>query len=297
MEVNQLRYFVALSRTLNFTAAAEQCNVSQPSLTRAIRVLESSLGAGDLVNRERGNIQLTELGRMLLPYIEQSLAAIETAKSTANAFRRNEHDSLRIGLMCTIGPERMGDFFRDFTSHHPQVRIYLKDSTADGLESILANGELDVAIYCRPEKLSHRFHHLALYQERFVLAIPKTHDLAAAAEVPFSRLHGERYLHRANCEYNDHIDRILEDRGIVPNFPYESERDDWIQAMVAAGLGITAIPQFAVTNTDIVVKPLVDPELFRTIQLVTVRGRRHNPALGRFVVEAKRFAWKTAGPS
>ena len=79
MEMQQVRYFVALSSTLNFTRAAEQCNVSQPALTRAIQQLEHELG-GPLFHRERGNTHLSELGRMMLPYLE---TVEEQARATA----------------------------------------------------------------------------------------------------------------------------------------------------------------------------------------------------------------------
>ena len=74
MEMQQVRYFVALAQTLNFTRAAEQCNVSQPALTRAIQQLEHELG-GPLFHRERGNTHLSELGRMMLPYLQRSRKA------------------------------------------------------------------------------------------------------------------------------------------------------------------------------------------------------------------------------
>ena len=80
MEMQQVRYFVALADTLNFTRAAEKCNVSQPALTRAIQQLEHEFG-GPLFHRERGNTHLSELGRMMLPYLqtveEQTKAARE----------------------------------------------------------------------------------------------------------------------------------------------------------------------------------------------------------------------------
>jgi len=74
--------------------------------------------------------------------------------------------------------------------------------------------------------------------------------------------------------------------------PYTSERDDWIQCMVVAGLGFTYIPEYAVTVPGIVTRPLIDPEVYRTVSLVTVRGRPHSPAVGAFLREAKRYRWE-----
>src|ERR1700757_4487915 len=82
MELNQIRYFLTLARTLHFTKAAETCNVSQPALTKAIQKLEQELG-GPLFLRERNHTQLTELGRLMLQPLERAYAATLEAKSQA----------------------------------------------------------------------------------------------------------------------------------------------------------------------------------------------------------------------
>src|SRR5205814_5175644 len=97
MELFQVRYFLALAKTLNFTRAAEACNVTQPALTRAIQRLEEELG-GPLFQRERNLTQLTELGRLMRPMLEQALAAAESAKQHAQRFRKAELASLRLGF-------------------------------------------------------------------------------------------------------------------------------------------------------------------------------------------------------
>ena len=101
MELHQVRYFVALSNTLNFTRAAEACNVTQSALTRAIQRLEEELG-GRLLQRERHLTQLSELGRLTLPLLEQSLAMAEAAKQRADKFKKGEEAALRLGLPSTI---------------------------------------------------------------------------------------------------------------------------------------------------------------------------------------------------
>jgi DNA-binding transcriptional LysR family regulator len=292
MEIQEIRYFVALCETLNFTRAAERCNVSQPSLTRAIRNLEEKLGGGPLVHRERDNTHLTELGRMLRPYLEQVLAELDAAREKARGYAQLTDASLRVGLMCTIGPTRLVGLFSEFHRRFPAVQLQLRDGKASELQDQLLQGELDIAIYCRPEPLGERFHLLPLYRERFVVAIAPDHPFAERNAVSFKDLHGEPYLDRSNCEYAEHIDAILERLGVEPSFPYESERDDWIQSMVLAGLGCTSIPEFAITVPGLVTRPLVEPSVHRTVNLVTVRGRPHSPAVGAFVLEAKRYPWQ-----
>lgn len=293
MEIQELRYFLALSETLNFTRAAERCNVSQPALTRAIKSLEDKLGAGPLINRERNNTHLTEAGRIMLPYFEHVLRQMEAARSCARGFKTLENATLTVGLMCTIGPTHMVDLLAKFHRRFDALDLYLRDGPLAQLEEWLSKGEIDVAICCQPEGLDERFHALPLYDERFCVAMAADHRLARQNAVTIADLHNERYLSRANCEYADYL-RGLRERlgGVELHKKYVSERDDWIQSMVLAGLGITYIPEFAVTIPGLVTRPLVDPVVTRTVQLVTVRGRPHSPSVGAFVQEVRRHPWQ-----
>src|SRR5215831_7511303 len=103
MEMHQVRYFLAAVSELNFTKAADKCNVSQPSLTRAIKQLEDELG-GDLFRRERPHAQLTELGLRMLPLLKQCYESALSARSLASAIKKGEVGSLRLGVSTTIDP-------------------------------------------------------------------------------------------------------------------------------------------------------------------------------------------------
>src|SRR5262245_32591011 len=110
MEIQEIRYFLALCETLNFTRASERCNVTQPALTRAIQHLEGKLG-GPLVHRERGNTHLTELGRIMRPYFQQVVEQMEEARQRAKCLTKLETSTLTVGLMCTVGPHRLVELF------------------------------------------------------------------------------------------------------------------------------------------------------------------------------------------
>src|SRR6266566_19547 len=101
MEMHQVRYFLAVTRTFNFTRAAEECNVTQPSLTRAIKQLEAELG-GDLFRRERPAAQLTELGQRMHPLLKQCYEAAAGARSLASSFKSGEIGALRLALTHSI---------------------------------------------------------------------------------------------------------------------------------------------------------------------------------------------------
>ncbi len=290
MEMHQVRYFLAVAEVLNFTRAAEKCNVSQPALTRAIQTLEDELG-GPLFRRERTHTHLTELGRLMRPHLVEVLAQSETARARAREFAKLRETPLTLGVMCSIGPTRLLDLMRRFQERHPTVNVMLRDADGKSLQRMLADGELDVALFGLPEEIDERFHSVPLFREKFVIVCPPGHRFERMNAVPLNELAVERYLNRIGCEYSDHMTRIYESRGIELTIPFESPREDWIQTMVLSGMGITFIPEYGVTVSGLVVRPLIDPEVERQVNLVTVRGRLHSPAVGAFVREVAAFRW------
>ena len=290
MEMQQVRYFVALAGTLNFTRAAEQCNVSQPALTRAIQQLEHELG-GPLFHRERGNTHLSELGRMMLPYLATVEESARAARDQARAVKRLERVTLTIGTMCTIGPSWMSELLVRFQASHPDVEVQVVDAGAHEMIEMLEKGELEVAVVGVPGELPDSLHQLPVFEERFVIVLPPNHRLVNFDEIPSAELDKEPYVSRSNCEVFEPVRKELHSRGVFLRQVFSSPRDDWVQGMIKAGLGLGFFPEFSVTYPELAVRPLVDPSFFRTVYLATVRGRPHSPAVGAFVQEARRFPW------
>lgn len=290
MEFQQVRYFVALCETLNFTRAAEQCNVTQPSLTRAIQALEAEFG-GPLLHRERNNTHLTDLGHIVRPYLEALMTQIVTAKTRASEFAQIKDVSLAVGMMCTIGPQRLIGLMKKYRDQYPGVYITLRDANGKTLQKLLDEGEIDVAVLSFPGETPDRFHAQPLYSERFVIAFAEGHEFEKLNAVRLRNLHQKLYLSRVNCEFGEYMLELYRQNGVEPIRPYRSERDDWIQSMTAAGLGFSFIPELSVTVPGLMTRPLVEPEVVRTVSLVTVRGRPHSPAVGAFVREAHKQDW------
>lgn len=294
VEMHQIRYFLAVCETLNFTRAAESCHVSQPSLTRAIKGLEDELG-GPLFRRERNNTHLTGLGEMMRPHLMQVLIETDAAKERAKSFSKLEDVELKLGMMCTIGPRRFVPFLQAFRERHPKVRLVVQDGSNVQLQERLAQGELDIAIYGQPDGIDDRFHARRLYDERFVIGVAPGHPFSKQNMVSARDLDGQAYVNRLQCEFFDHARGLFREKGAKTVIVFRSDRDDWVQSMVMAGLGFTFIPEHAVTMTGLCVRPLIDPEISRSIQVVTVRGRPHVPAVGAFVREVLAFPWMNAG--
>jgi DNA-binding transcriptional LysR family regulator len=290
MEMQQVRYFLALSRVLNFTRAAEQCNVTQPALTRQIQQLEAELG-GPLFHRERANTHLTELGRMMLPYMETIQAQTEQVRAQSQALRRLEGVTLQIGAMCTVGPAILSDLIVKFRVSNPEVELMVRDKGLDQLLTCLSEGRLDLALLAAPTPLDERFHGLELFTERFVVAVASGHPLAQKNIVRCADLHEQAYVNRAECEYFDYIGQEFRRIGVRTRKVFSSERDDWVQGMIKAGLGFGLFPEFCMTDPALVMRRLIEPQFVRRVMLVTVRGRPHSPAVGAFVRQARAFRW------
>src|SRR5262249_39822886 len=155
-------------------------------------------------------------------------------------------------------------------------------------------GGADLAIMAVAEGSSEQFQVKPLYRERFVVAFPPGHRFHRQETVRTVDCNGESYLMRLNCEYGTYWDDFLDEHGITLKEVYRSEREDWIQTMVMAGLGICFMPEFSPSLPGLSTRPLVEPEVLREIALVTMPGRRFSPAVAPFgkpVTQHRGQAW------
>jgi DNA-binding transcriptional LysR family regulator len=291
MEMHQVRYFLAVAEELNFSRAAEKCNVTQPSLSRAIQQLEGELG-GPLFHRERHLTHLTDLGQMVRPHLELVYNAADKAKKLSRDLSQLKRVPLKLGIMSTISPDEIVDLIAALKTRHEGLELRLCDANAKDLRERLLTGDLEVVIYALPgEELDDRTHVMPLFSEQMVIAVHEGHRLAKERAFPVKELNGESYIHRMNCEFAGYADHILQEKGVTCTPAYWSERDDWTMAMVAAGLGFAFMPANSAKHPGVVALPVVEPEFWRKVNLVTVRGRPYSPGVGALVREAMRKKW------
>ena len=290
MEMHQIRYFLAVCDTLNFTRAAELCNVTQPALTRAIQKLEEELG-GLLFRRERKLTHMTDLGHLVRPQLEVILQQTDQAKSTARSFIQLKDAPLNLGVMCTVGPLRFVDFLSRFGMGHPGVEVSLSEDSPDRLLALLMSGKLDIAVMSKPDTGNDRIETRPLYEERFVVAFPAGHRFEAMQEVPIAEIAGESYLSRIHCEKRNELSDLLDAKMVDYDCVYRSEREDWIQSMIMAGMGIAFMPEYSPILRGLATRPIVQPVVTREVSLVTVAGRRFSPAVSAFVRAIDKFDW------
>jgi DNA-binding transcriptional LysR family regulator len=297
MELFQVRYFLALARTLNFTRAAESCNVSQPALTRAIQRLEEELG-GPLLHRERNLTQLTQLGRAMLPHLEAAHAAADAAAAQAAAFRRREGEPLRLGIEVTLSARILGAVIGELQSRIESLELGLIEAPSAELQERLMAGELDSALLIEGGKPPERLDRWRLFRERYVVLCPKSHALAAQGAIPVARLAEESLIIRgmADCDLDQALTQLCAAAGIEPKIRHRCAGEDQLRQMVAAGLGLALAGERDPAGPGIAAHPLADTQAGRQILLAAVAGRPHGPVLAAFLKLARARDWQLSKP-
>lgn len=290
MEMHQIRYFLAVCETQNFTRAAEQCHVSQPALTTAIKKLEEEFG-GALFNRRRGRATLTELGELTRPYIEQVQGQVEAARNVADNFRLLKQAPLNVGVMATIGPLCLAGFLARFQRDYPGVEVELHEGALEPLCQRLIDEELDLAVLHPPAGLDNRFVSEALYRERYVVVFPPGHKFASLDAVKLADVSGEPYIDRLACEMRETVLQVCAEREVDIYATYRSEREDWIQGMVVAEMGFAFMPEYSITVPGMAIRPLIEPAVEREVSLVSIAGRAPTPAVTAFSRQLRAYRW------
>jgi DNA-binding transcriptional LysR family regulator len=290
MEFHQLRYFLEVCETLSFTRAAERCGISQPALTNAIKKLEADLG-GPLFYREGRRVLLSELGELMRPQVQMLLAQTEKARLVAKSFRLLNQAPLRVGTMSTIGPLRLAEFLSRFQAEHPGVELALEEGITEKLRSLLDKGELDLAIMSTPGGFGETVRTVPIYEERYVVIFAPGHRFERLNAVRLQDVSGEPYVDRLACELREMVMGVCQERDVELYAKFRSEREDWVQAMVSARIGFAFMPECSVTHIGVLGRPLVEPEVRRTVEIVRMPGRPLTPAASAFLHAAQRYHW------
>ena len=282
MELHQVRYFVVLCGTLNFTRAAQLCQVTQPALTRGIQRLERELG-GPLLRRERNLTQLTELGRVMRPLLEQTLAMAETALDNANRFNKNEIASLRIGVPATVSAAIATKSLSEVAHRMPMLEVRLELAPSSEIVARLLEGELDGALLIDNGQFPERLNTWSLHTEDFYLTLPPTHPLANLDAIPLRALEGQVFVECSDCSAVAELKRLCAAGGIAVSAPHIAGSYEQAQQLAASGLGVALLPECASSPPLLVSRRLADAKLARSLVLAVVGGRRFSAALNAFV--------------
>jgi DNA-binding transcriptional LysR family regulator len=276
MEMHQIRYFLAVARTLHFTRAAEECHVTQPALTRAIHLLEEELG-GELLRRERTLTHLTELGRRMLPLMQQCYESALSAKTLARALNAGETTSLAIAISRSVNLALLTAPLGELARVCPGVQLRLGRGSGADIAELLKRGEAEFALAGPLDQVWQRLDAWPLFTEPFELIVHRGHRLAGRNLVELHQLADERLLVQAECEMAEELARRLHRQGITTAGAHQVTTDHDLITLVEAGLGIAIVPASALRSERLRSVALDGLDLTRTVALYGVAGRRRSP--------------------
>ena len=286
MELHQLRYFVSVAERRHFTKAARDLRVAQPSVSRAIRVLEEELGA-PLFHRMRGNVALTPAGEVLLPWARRVLADVDGAALEVHELAELRRGRLAVGatpsLTTTLLPPALTRFHQSF----PAIELVLREAGSRDLVAELEQGALDVALVILP--LRHEvLETTPLLREELVVAMRPDHPLAARRQITIADLRTvPLVMFRDGYDLRSVTVAACRRAGFEPTFALEGGEMDGVLRLAAAGLGVAVVPSVVIDPAGpLRAVRLADP-IVRTIAFANRRDRRPSRA-GREFVEIVR---------
>jgi DNA-binding transcriptional LysR family regulator len=293
MELYQVRYFLALSKLLNFTRAAEFCSVTQPALTKAVQKLEAELG-GELIYRERGLTQLSELGKLVLPMLERMLTTADAVKSSAVGFKRQEVAPIKIGLPPCVSPTLLVSLLSELRTSLPGLQVELIEALPGALPGMLLEGELSVAIAQELVDLPERLDQWRLLSERYVVLASADSALREHDVIPLNLLAEQNWLDRVGCDVTARLWANHFPNGKCPRITHRGHREEHLHQMVAAGLGVLLSPEHVPCPHHVIARPIEGDPITRDVALLAVAGRRYTPALDALIKACRLRDWNTA---
>jgi len=283
MTLTELRYIVAVARERHFGRAAEACHASQPTLSVAIRKLEEELGVR-LFERGASEVTPTDIGERVITQAQRVLEAAAEIPAIARLGRDPLNGPLRVAAIYTIGPYLLPTLVRQLQRDVPQMPLLLNENFTVRLLEMLKNGEIDAAVMALPLPEAG-LAMTPLYDESFVVAVPRGHAWARRKAIGVEELTGQTtlLLGSGHCFRDQVLDACPElDRASTvegQQKPVEGSSLETIRQMVASGIGVAVLPQTCV------------PERVRRDSLITYLPFRR-PLPERRVV----LAWRRSYP-
>ncbi len=265
MDIHHLQYFIEVSRFNSFTRAADHLFVTQPTISKMIKNLETELGV-ELFDRSHKKLVLTDAGRVILEQAQIIDKAFNNLQTELDDLLGLQKGHIRIGLPPIMDAAEFIQILGDFHSEYPNITFQLVEDGAKKIEENINQEELDVGITVLPTQ--EEFHFFSFMKEELKVVLPPNHRFANRKQVKLEELHEEQFiLFNKDFVLNDRITSACKEAGFVPRVVSESSQWDFIGKMITANLGISILP-YSVSQllkeevrTVKVVKPTIEWDL------------------------------------
>lgn len=273
MNLQQLAYVVAVAEQRHFTRAAADLQVAQPSLSAAVRSLETELGA-PLFHRGRGQVSLTPAGEALLPFAKRILADVETARAEVAALTDRRGGRVRLGATPSLSTSLLPGVLRDFRLRYPGIEVGLVEGGSRLLIAALDEGDLDAALVILPLRQSGRgLVAEPLLREKLVLAASEQVLGEPGRVVPIAELKGLPMLNfRPGYDLRLTLEEACRDAGFAPHVVVEGGEMDTVVSLAEAGVAACLLPITVARRTSLVTYTVDAPGMTRTVAIAYRKG-------------------------
>lgn len=295
MEMQQVRYFLAVARTLNFTRAAEECNVTQPALTRAIKQLEDEFG-GELIRREGRNSHLTELGQRMQPLLQQCYDSALSAKKLATRISKGEVPALSLAVSQTVMLEYILRPLAELHRAFPELQLKLRRGTGREIGQMLKDGDVELAIGGPLGESWERLETWPMFSESFDLVVGPDHELAGQAHIAMplnvELVRQACFLIHTGIDLNEFETETPGSSGFDVENAHEVDCARDLEALIVANFGVTLMPASTFCSTRVQHIPLSEIDLRRTVAIYSAAGRPRSREAGAFLNLVRSADWQ-----
>ncbi|GIO21842.1 LysR family transcriptional regulator [Oceanobacillus sp. J11TS1] len=281
MELRQLKYFIAVAEREHVSDAAFELHVAQSAVSRQISNLENELGV-QLFERVGRNVHLTPIGKIYLSHVKSALKGLDYAKKQVDEYLDPERGSIKIGFPTSLASNLLPTVLSAFKKSYPNIRFQLRQGSYNFLIESVENRDIDLAFLGPvPDHLPDIIGKV-LFMENFYALIPNSHSKATKEAVSVRDLENEDFVlfPEGYVLHQLVIDACIR-AGFTPNIHSQGEDLDAIKGLVAAGMGITLLPESAFNdlNTAYTAKVAIsDPPLRRTVGIIIPKHRNLAPS-------------------
>jgi DNA-binding transcriptional LysR family regulator len=290
MELRHLRYFVAVAEELHFGRAASRLFIVQPSLSQQIRQLEEELGF-PLLKRTRRSVELTDAGRVFFVSAQNILAQVQEAKRAALRAYRGEVGRLVVGYISSSTYDLLPAMLRAYRERFPHVEVALRELTTPIQVKALEENELQIGLMRLPIN-TPLVNVEVVRREPIVCVLPEEHPLAARERIAMPMLAHEPFVLQSRQHgggYYVQLMKLCLAAGFSPNVVQEVTETHTIVGLVAAGIGISLVPQSIrnIRSEGIVYRELEGTATMTEIALAWRRDAQHSAIVQNFLTVAR----------
>lgn len=290
MDIRQLEYFAEVAKHLNFTKAAAELHVSQPSLSKTIKNMEASLGV-PLFYRSFRQLELTDAGAALLQNAKQVLYAYQHLTSAMDDVMNIQKGAIRIGIPPIVGAAFCADLISHYYAAFPQIDLSLQEVGSKMIMDGILDGEIDVGFVCHPPKNNQAMTSVQLLKDPLMVLMHTDNPLCQKEGIELKELEAEAFvMYRQDFSLFNQIMDACTEADFYPEIVCQSSQKDFMMEMVAAKLGIALLPQQIceqIHHKDLTAVPLVTSTVALDLHLVWKQDHYVPFAVRAFISLAK----------